>query len=273
MQAFGLRAASGEFTGPHHGSLGSTVMKSIDYRQAGVDYASIDPLKILAQRAAAGTAPHLARHGLAEVAASRGESAYVVDCGDFYLASITECLGTKALVADAMRAMPGVATTTRLHRHAVRRSTTSSPSERHRFRTPWAAGDSECSRTPSAHMTWSTAGVMCDRMVSPGAAAKRRAPSNVAPGRIDWPPCQHRAAGPRSPGDRLAEATGPLLASSGIHANGVSLARSWSSGYPTATARRLPTARRMAKPLAPTLLYCRRPRRGLPASCRTTART
>ena len=31
----------------------------------------------------------------------------MVDCGDFYLASITECLGTKALVADAMRAIIG----------------------------------------------------------------------------------------------------------------------------------------------------------------------
>ena len=41
------------------------------------------------------------------MAASRGESAYVIDCGDFYLASITECLGTKALVADAMRAITG----------------------------------------------------------------------------------------------------------------------------------------------------------------------
>ncbi|MGE5713798.1 MAG: AIR synthase related protein, partial [Betaproteobacteria bacterium] len=82
-------------------------MNPLDYKQAGVDYASIDPLKILAQRAAAATAGNLARHGLHEVAASRGESAYVVDCGEFYLASITECLGTKALVADAMRSITG----------------------------------------------------------------------------------------------------------------------------------------------------------------------
>ena len=79
-------------------------MSKIDYKQAGVDYGKIDPLKILAQQAAAATAGNLRRHGLQEVAASRGESAYVVDCGDFYLASITECLGTKALVADATRA-------------------------------------------------------------------------------------------------------------------------------------------------------------------------
>jgi phosphoribosylformylglycinamidine cyclo-ligase len=77
----------------------------LTYRQAGVDYGRIDPLKILAQQAAAATAGNLARHGLAEVGASRGESAYVIDCGEFCLASITECLGTKALVADQMRAI------------------------------------------------------------------------------------------------------------------------------------------------------------------------
>jgi phosphoribosylformylglycinamidine cyclo-ligase len=82
-------------------------MNPLDYKQAGVDYGKIDPLKVSAQRAAAGTAGNLDRHGLREVAASRGESAYVIDCGDHYLASITECLGTKALVADAMRAVTG----------------------------------------------------------------------------------------------------------------------------------------------------------------------
>ena len=62
-------------------------MSKIDYKQAGVDYGKIDPLKILAQRAASATAGNLARHGLTEVAASRGESAYLVDCGDFILES------------------------------------------------------------------------------------------------------------------------------------------------------------------------------------------
>jgi phosphoribosylformylglycinamidine cyclo-ligase len=78
-------------------------MDPLDYKRSGVDYDQIDPLKIAAQRAAAATAANLSRHGVAEVAQSRGESAYVIDCGDHYLAAITECLGTKALVADAMR--------------------------------------------------------------------------------------------------------------------------------------------------------------------------
>ena len=60
-----------------------------------------------AQRAARETAGNLRGHNLAEIPASRGESAYVVDMGDFLLASITECLGTKVLIADAMRPVTG----------------------------------------------------------------------------------------------------------------------------------------------------------------------
>jgi phosphoribosylformylglycinamidine cyclo-ligase len=49
----------------------------------------------------------LAGHGFSEVLASRGESAYVVDVGPFYMASIVECLGTKTLVADEMARLTG----------------------------------------------------------------------------------------------------------------------------------------------------------------------
>ena len=75
----------------------------LTYKDSGVDYDRIDPLKVLAQKAARTTGVNLEGAGVKEVAASRGESAYVVDIGDAYLASITECLGTKALVADAVR--------------------------------------------------------------------------------------------------------------------------------------------------------------------------
>ena len=60
---------------------GSRRSTPLSYDQAGVDYDLIDPLKVAAQRAAAATGAHLARHGFGEVAASRGESAYVVDVG------------------------------------------------------------------------------------------------------------------------------------------------------------------------------------------------
>src|SRR5688500_7985487 len=80
---------------------------TLSYEHAGVDYELIDPLKIAAQRAAAATGVHLAQRGFREVPASRGESAYVVDVGPFYLASIVECLGSKAIVADEMHRLTG----------------------------------------------------------------------------------------------------------------------------------------------------------------------
>ncbi|MFY8089047.1 MAG: phosphoribosylformylglycinamidine cyclo-ligase, partial [Rubrivivax sp.] len=79
----------------------------LTYDQSGVQYDLIDPIKVAAQRAAAATATQLLAHGMQEVGASRGESAYVVDAGPFYLASIVECLGSKALVADEMHRLTG----------------------------------------------------------------------------------------------------------------------------------------------------------------------
>ena len=83
------------------------VKNSLDYRAAGVDYDKIDPLKIDAQRAARETAANLTRHGVAEIPASRGESAYVVEIGGQLIAAITECLGTKVLIAEPMRKIIG----------------------------------------------------------------------------------------------------------------------------------------------------------------------
>jgi phosphoribosylformylglycinamidine cyclo-ligase len=88
------------------------------YAQAGVSYAQMDPGKLRAQQAAAATAPALLRHGVSEIAQSRGESAYVIDLGDRYLTTVTEALGTKNLVADAVRAITG-----RTHYDAIARDT------------------------------------------------------------------------------------------------------------------------------------------------------
>jgi phosphoribosylformylglycinamidine cyclo-ligase len=77
------------------------------YAEAGVDYAAVDPGKLLAQRVALDTAGSLAARGVVEVGASRGESAYAIDVGDRYLTFVTEGLGSKSLVADAMRRVTG----------------------------------------------------------------------------------------------------------------------------------------------------------------------
>jgi len=237
----------------------------LDYRAAGVDYAQVDPLKVSAQKAARETAFHLRAHGLAEVAASRGESAYVVDAGDFYLASITECLGTKALLADAMRALTG-----RSYYRGIAQDTIAmavndlitvgaTPISIHAY---WAAGGSEWfadgERARDLVEGWKAA---CDRCrVSWGGGETPALAGVVAPGAIDLAASCVGLIRPKSRltlGDALAPGDAiVLLASSGLHANGVSLARKVAERLPQGLATPLPDGRSYGEALlVPTELY------------------
>lgn len=81
--------------------------KPITYASTGVDYDAMDPLKRLAQLKARATAGNLEYFGMKEVEASRGESAYVWEEGDSYRAFVIEGLGTKNRVADEVRKFTG----------------------------------------------------------------------------------------------------------------------------------------------------------------------
>jgi phosphoribosylformylglycinamidine cyclo-ligase len=81
--------------------------KKMTYAGAGVDYEAMDPFKRLAQQAGRETATNILRLGYAEVEMSRGESAYLMNAGDHYVAHVEEGLGTKNLVADAMYRLTG----------------------------------------------------------------------------------------------------------------------------------------------------------------------
>jgi phosphoribosylformylglycinamidine cyclo-ligase len=81
--------------------------QKISYQQSGVDYGSLDPAKTLAQRAGKQTAIHLKNYGFSELSDTRGESAFVWKQKNTYMAAVTESLGTKNLVADAMREITG----------------------------------------------------------------------------------------------------------------------------------------------------------------------
>ena len=74
----------------------------LSYESAGVDYDQLDAFKRACQHAAAATTPALAAHGLSEPVGIRGESAYLIETPDEYLAHVEEGLGTKNLIADAM---------------------------------------------------------------------------------------------------------------------------------------------------------------------------
>lgn len=74
----------------------------IAYSSTGVDYSQIDPLKKLSQAAGKQTAKKFP-----EVEMSRGESAYVWEEKDCFRAFVIEGLGTKNLVADELEKLTG----------------------------------------------------------------------------------------------------------------------------------------------------------------------
>jgi phosphoribosylformylglycinamidine cyclo-ligase len=237
----------------------------LTYTQSGVDYARIDPLKVMAQRAAKETAHNLRSTGFVEVEASRGESAYVIDVGDFYLASITECLGTKSLVADEMRKVTG-----KTHYDAIAQDTIATavndiitvgakPLSIHAY---WAVGGSDWfddeQRMQDLVHGWRRT---CDTIgVSWGGGETPSLSGVVESGAIDLAASCVGIIKPKErltlghdlqPGDAIV-----LLESSGIHANGVTLARSLVVRLPEGYATRIPDGRLYGEALLdPTIIY------------------
>ena len=237
----------------------------LSYEQAGVVYDLIDPLKVAAQRAAAATAPHLAAHGFSEVQASRGESAYVVDVGPFYLASIVECLGSKALVADEMHGLTGQSYYAGIAQDTIAMAVNdlitvgATPLVVQAY---WAAGGSDWFadqvRAQALVEGWKAACDACG--VAWGGGETPALAGIVAEGRIDLAASCTGIVQPKtrlSLGERLGAGDAiVLLASSGIHANGLSLARKLAErlpqGYLTPIAPGLSYGHAL---LAPTTLY------------------
>jgi phosphoribosylformylglycinamidine cyclo-ligase len=216
-------------------------MSDRKYAEAGVDYSKIDPSKLLAQELAAQTAVHLGRLNLSEVESSRGESAYVVQAGAFSIAFVTEALGTKNLVADAVRAYTG-----RTHYDAIARDTVAtilndlcSVGARPAALTAyWGAGDgawfADVERSRDLSEGWAAACNEC--RVSWGGGETQVLPSLIEAGRVVL---GGSAIGIISPpdsllhGGRLEVGDQFLIApASGIHANGLSLARKIAAGLP-----------------------------------------
>jgi len=75
---------------------------SASYRAAGVDYGALDAGKRLAIAKALSTSPLLAARGGRARDSSRGEPAFVFELGGATLAIVVEGLGTKSMIARAM---------------------------------------------------------------------------------------------------------------------------------------------------------------------------
>jgi phosphoribosylformylglycinamidine cyclo-ligase len=243
----------------------AAVATTLSYEQAGVRYDRIDPLKVAAQRAAASTGRHLAAHGFRELVASRGESAYVVDVGPFCIASIVECLGSKALVADEMHALTGVGYYDSIAQDTIAMAVNdlitvgATPLVVQAY---WAAGGSawfdDAQRSNALVQGWKRA---CDHCrVAWGGGETPALAGIVEAGRIDLAAACTGIVNPKqrlSLGDALAPGDAiVLLASSGIHANGLSLARKLVERLPEGYLTRLPSGASYGEALlTPTLLY------------------
>jgi len=84
--------------------------EKMTYAGVGVNYDAMDPFKRIAQLAGRETANNIRRLNngeFQEVEMSRGESAYLIEAAKSYFAHVEEGLGTKNLVADAMYRLTG----------------------------------------------------------------------------------------------------------------------------------------------------------------------
>jgi phosphoribosylformylglycinamidine cyclo-ligase len=238
---------------------------TLSYEQAGVNYELIDPLKVAAQRAAAATGAHLATHGFSEIKASRGESAYVVDVGPFYLASIVECLGSKTLVADEMHELTGKSYYDSIAQDTIAMAINdlitvgATPLVVQAY---WAAGGSswfgDAQRSKALVDGWKRACDTCG--VAWGGGETPALAGIVESGRIDLAASCTGLINPKerlSVGDRLGAGDAiVLLASSGIHANGLSLARKLLERLPQGYLTPLGDGTTYGEALlAPTVLY------------------
>jgi phosphoribosylformylglycinamidine cyclo-ligase len=78
------------------------------YDRAGVDYSTLDAAKRLAIELASGTLGQPSRRGAFVVGASIGEPATLIELGGLTLAVVLECLGTKSMIARQVEDVLGL---------------------------------------------------------------------------------------------------------------------------------------------------------------------
>lgn len=241
--------------------------KGISYASTGVDYSTMDPVKKLAQEAGLQTAKNLTEAGFKEIQESRGETAFVWEQGDIYMAHVLECLGSKNLVADEVRKFSG-----KTHYDAIAQDTVATAvndiiavgAKPLVVNAYFSLGDSnwlnDRERTADLISGWARA---CDLSGTTWGGGETPTIKGVT-----YPETINLAAscvGIISPKERLvlgeklvAGDRILLVESSGIHANGVSLARAIAVKLPEGYASKLPSGVSFGEALlAPTHLYAR----------------
>lgn len=235
------------------------------YAQTGVDYGAMDPIKVLAQKKAAGTASMLRAFGAKEVAASRGESAYVWEEPDAYRSLVIEGLGTKNLVADAVRQYTG-----KTHYDTIAQDTIAMvvndlivvgamPQVVNAY---FAVGDSQWlsdeERARDLINGWAAA---CEKAGAAwGGGETPTLKGIIDPATIDLGGSAVGVIDPKERlvlGDKLSEEDAIILVeSSGIHANGITFVRNLADKNPDIYQEKLSDGRTFGEAiLAPTHLY------------------
>ncbi|ACZ43528.1 Phosphoribosylformylglycinamidine cyclo-ligase [Thermobaculum terrenum ATCC BAA-798] len=211
------------------------------YASAGVDYDVLDRVKRLALAEAGRTGGLLSRLGMSEIPESRGETAYVVDAGDHYIATVLECLGTKSLVADAMRPHLGRSSYDRIAQDAVAAivndlvAVGATPLVVHAY---FAVGASEwfADEERASDLVRGWARACLEAGASWGGGESPALGGIIRTDAIDLAGSAVGIVRPKSrlvTSDKLREGDAiVLLASTGIHTNGLSLARKLAAELP-----------------------------------------
>lgn len=237
----------------------------IDYTSSGVNYDWIDPFKILAQKWGRKTSNKRTQTKTLEIEVSRGESAFVWEEKDCYRATVIEGLGTKNLVADAMRSITG-----KSYYGAIAQDTVAmivndlitvgaTPQVINAY---FAVGDSrwfaDRERAKDLLEGWANTCIMAGAVWGGGETPVIK--GIIAPGTIDLAGSAVGIIKPKNHlllGDRIAIGDAIVLVeSSGIHANGLTLARAVADNIPKGYASKLPDGSMYGEALlSPTHIY------------------
>ncbi len=234
----------------------------VDYQAAGVDYEALDEGKRLAMRSALSTSSLLAGRGGRALDASRGQPAFVFELGPRTFAFVVEGLGTKSIIARQM-----------LESHGVNRFDAVA------YDTVAAIVNDLCcvgalplvvnAYFATGASDWHRSGERATALVDGWRQACEDAgcawgggESPTLPGLVAEPDIELAGSAvgalPEGSAPILGDELAPgdeivIVASSGLHANGSSLARLVASrlpdGYATAACERSPVRRRAARPL------------------------
>lgn len=235
-----------------------------EYRRSGVDYSVLDEVKREAIALASATAPLLAPSG-AELPRSRGSSAYVFEVNGTTLALVVEGLGTKSIIASDYLDATGVSRFADIARDAVAaivNDVISVGANALVVTAYFATGDASWYGNRERSMDllngWRAA---CEEAGAVwGGGESPALPGIVTAGAIELagsaigivPAGRRPVFGDDiTPGDKVL-----LLPSTGLHANGASLARRVVSQLPGGLLTELPSGRQLGDALLdPTRIY------------------